>query len=68
VNDEKYIDVHQATISVAVTDATGKVVMESGFHRIGFNWHEIGRPCSATLDAGTAFQDQSKRWKPSRLL
>ena len=31
VNDEKYIglDVHQATISVAVMDATGKVVMES---------------------------------------
>jgi len=31
VNDEKYIglDVHQATISVAVMDANGKVVMES---------------------------------------
>ena len=31
VNDEKYIglDVHQATISVAVMDATGKMVMES---------------------------------------
>lgn len=31
VNDEKYIglDVHQATISVAVMDASGKVVMES---------------------------------------
>jgi hypothetical protein len=31
VNDEKYIglDVHQATISVAVVDANGKVVMES---------------------------------------
>jgi len=31
VSDEKYIglDVHQATISVAVMDATGKVVMES---------------------------------------
>jgi hypothetical protein len=31
VNDEKYIglDVHQATISVAVMDTTGKVVMES---------------------------------------
>jgi hypothetical protein len=31
VNDEKYIglDVHQATISVAVMNATGKVVMES---------------------------------------
>jgi transposase len=31
VNDEKYIglDVHQATISVAVMDAGGKVVMES---------------------------------------
>jgi hypothetical protein len=31
VNDEKYIglDVHQATISVAVMDATCKVVMES---------------------------------------
>ena len=31
VNDEKYIglDVHQATISVAVMDATGNVVMES---------------------------------------
>ena len=32
MNDEKYIglDVHQATISVAVMDASGKVVME--FH------------------------------------
>ncbi len=31
MNDEKYIglDVHQATISVAVIDASGKVVMES---------------------------------------
>ena len=31
MNDEKYIglDVHQATISVAVMDSTGKVVMES---------------------------------------
>ena len=31
VNSEKYIglDVHQATISVAVMDANGKVVMES---------------------------------------
>ena len=31
MNDEKYIglDVHQATISVAVMNATGKVVMES---------------------------------------
>ena len=31
MNDEKYIglDVHQATISVAVMDASGKVVMES---------------------------------------
>src|SRR5260370_38947331 len=31
VNDEKYIglDVHQATISVAVMDSTGEVVMES---------------------------------------
>jgi hypothetical protein len=31
VNSEKYIglDVHQATISVAVLDSTGKVVMES---------------------------------------
>jgi hypothetical protein len=31
VNSEKYIglDVHQATISVAVMDSTGKVVMES---------------------------------------
>jgi hypothetical protein len=31
VNDEKYIglDVHQATISVAVMDSKGKVVMES---------------------------------------
>jgi len=31
VNDEKYIglDVHQATIVVAVTDSTGKLVMES---------------------------------------
>ena len=31
MNDEKYIglDGHQATISVAVTDAAGKVVMES---------------------------------------
>ena len=31
VNDEKYIglDVHQATISVAVMDGTSKVVMES---------------------------------------
>ena len=31
VNDEKYIglDVHQATISVAVMDGSGKVVMES---------------------------------------
>jgi len=31
VNNEKYIglDVHQATISVAVLDSTGKVVMES---------------------------------------
>jgi hypothetical protein len=31
VNDEKYIglDVHQATISVAVMDANGKVIMES---------------------------------------
>ena len=31
VNDEKYIglDVHQATIVVAVMDATGKLVMES---------------------------------------
>jgi transposase len=30
VNSEKYIglDVHQATISVAVLDSTGKVVME----------------------------------------
>jgi hypothetical protein len=31
VNDEKYIglDVHQATIVVAVTDSAGKLVMES---------------------------------------
>jgi hypothetical protein len=31
VNSEKYIglDVHQATIVVAVTDSTGKLVMES---------------------------------------
>ena len=31
VNNEKYIvlDVHQATISIAVMDSTGKVVMES---------------------------------------
>ena len=31
VNDEKYIglDVHQATIVVAVMDSTGKLVMES---------------------------------------
>ena len=31
MNSEKYIglDVHQATISVAVMDSTGKVVMES---------------------------------------
>ena len=31
MNDEKYIglDVHQATIVVAVMDATGKLVMES---------------------------------------
>ena len=31
MNDEKYIglDVHQATIVVAVTDSTGKLVMES---------------------------------------
>ena len=31
MNSEKYIglDVHQATISVAVLDSTGKVVMES---------------------------------------
>ena len=31
VNSEKYIglDVHQATISIAVMDSTGKVVMES---------------------------------------
>jgi hypothetical protein len=31
VNDEKYIglDVHQATIVVAVLDSTGKLVMES---------------------------------------
>ena len=31
VNNEKYVglDVHQGTISVAVMDATGKVVMES---------------------------------------
>jgi hypothetical protein len=31
VNDEKYIglDVHQATISVAVMEATGKVAVES---------------------------------------
>ena len=31
MNDEKYIglDVHQATIAVAVMDSTGKLVMES---------------------------------------
>jgi hypothetical protein len=31
MNDAKYIglDVHQATISVAVLDATGKLVMEA---------------------------------------
>ena len=31
MNSEKYIglDVHQATISIAVMDSTGKVVMES---------------------------------------
>jgi hypothetical protein len=31
VNGEKYIglDVHQATISVAILDSTGKLVMES---------------------------------------
>ena len=31
MNDEKYIglEVHQATISVAVMDSTGRVVMES---------------------------------------
>ena len=31
MNDDKYIglDVHQATISVAVLDSVGKVVMES---------------------------------------
>ena len=33
MNDEKYIglDVHQATIVVAVMDSTGKLVMESAF-------------------------------------
>ena len=31
MNSEKYIglDVHQATISIAVMDSTGKIVMES---------------------------------------
>ena len=51
MNDEKYIglDVHQATIVLAVMDATGKVVMEpiletsQSSDRLGKN------PCSAAL-------------------
>ena len=36
MNSEKYIglDVHQATIGVAVTDSTGKLVMESSLCEI----------------------------------
>ena len=29
MNDTKYMDVHQATISVAVLDSSGKLVMEA---------------------------------------
>jgi len=61
VNNEKYIglDVHQATISVAVLDSTGKVVMESiletkaatilQFFAVIRVWAGLGSKCTALL-------------------
>jgi len=51
VNSEKYIglDVHQTTISVAVLDETGKLIMG----KRGVIWgvvHRRTRPCPFTAD------------------
>jgi hypothetical protein len=45
MNDAKYIglDVHQATISAAVLDSTGKLVMESVVETKVAGWRQTGR-------------------------
>ena len=48
MNSEKYIglDVHQATISVAVLDSTGKLVMESILETKAATILEFSRDCA----------------------
>ena len=49
MNQEKYIgmDVHQATISVAVMDSSGKLIMECILER---SLPNIGKRCAFTLE------------------
>ncbi len=49
MNDAKYVglDVHQATISVAVLDSTGKVVMEAILETKAETFSRLSVACTA---------------------